>query len=242
MQTPLQNDSLLSYRLVRSSRRKTLGLQVKNAEIIVRAPYFVKNEFIENLIQRKSNWLREKVQQQLKYKVASVAELPTTLFIDGIETQIRIAFDDKFVSLDQANACLTISLDKKWQYEALESTRLVNQVKKHLEQWLKSSFNQYLENRLPELISATQLQPSAVKVRKYRARWGSCNNRSEVSFNYLLKMVPTWVIDYVIVHELCHLVHLNHSAEFWRLVADNYPRYQEAKFWLKQHQHQLVFQ
>jgi len=242
MPTQLQNESVLSYRLVRSSRRKTLGLQVKNAEIIVRAPYFVSSEFIESFVQQKSVWLRKKVQQQLKHKVSSVAALPTTLFIDGVSTQVRITFDGKYVSLDQINACLTISLDEKWQHEARDSTRLLTLVKRYLEQWLKFNFNQYLEKRLPELISATQLQPSAVKVRKYKARWGSCNSRSQVSFNYLLTMTPTWVIDYVIVHELCHLVHLNHSAEFWRLVADNYPRYQEAKIWLKQHQHHLMFQ
>ena len=83
------------------------------------------------------------------------------------------------------------------------------------------------------------LTPSKIKIRQYKARWGSCNSRKEVSLNYLLMMAPLWVIDYVIIHELCHLVHMNHSSQFWALVKLHCPDYNTAKQWLITHQKDL---
>ena len=85
----------------------------------------------------------------------------------------------------------------------------------------------------------TKHTPTSIKIRQYRARWGSCNNKGELSFNYLLVMLPEYVIDYVIVHELCHLTHLNHSKAFWQLVAQHFPEYVKAKQWIKEHQSAL---
>ena len=81
-----------------------------------------------------------------------------------------------------------------------------------------------------------------MNIRQYSARWGSCNNRKEISFNYLLMMAPPWVIDYVVIHELCHLTHLNHSQHFWQLVIKHCAYFQEAKQWLKHHQTELIWQ
>jgi predicted metal-dependent hydrolase len=89
------------------------------------------------------------------------------------------------------------------------------------------------------LSETTLLHAKSFKVRKYKARWGSCNNRGELSFNCLLKMLPLWVVDYVIVHELCHLKHMNHSTRFWQLVEQYNPQFRLAKAWLKQNQASL---
>lgn len=78
------------------------------------------------------------------------------------------------------------------------------------------------------------VQPTAIIVKTYKARWGSCYSDGRISFNWKLIMAATWVIDYVVVHELCHLIHHNHSANFWRLVEQYYPSYKQAKEWLKQ--------
>ena len=74
---------------------------------------------------------------------------------------------------------------------------------------------------------------SSVRIRTYRARWGSCNARGELVFNWKLIMTPPSVIDYVVVHELCHLHHLNHGAQFWRCVQQAFPDYRNAVNWLK---------
>ena len=87
----------------------------------------------------------------------------------------------------------------------------------------------------------TSLKPLRIKIRRYSSRWGSCNSRGELSFNTLLMMLPIEVINYVVVHELCHLQHLNHSKEFWQLVAQYIPHYNQATQWVKTNQSTLLW-
>ena len=69
-----------------------------------------------------------------------------------------------------------------------------------------------------------------------RSRWGSCQHETgKIALSTRLTLCPLWVIDAVIVHELCHLIHNNHSKEFWALLDEKYPRYREADRWIKEH-------
>jgi predicted metal-dependent hydrolase len=115
------------------------------------------------------------------------------------------------------------------------------QVKKRLEAWLKAKASDYILDKVTEYSEQLVLYPKIVNIRQYKARWGSCNNRGELSFNYLLMMAPNWVIDYVIIHELCHLKYLNHSSSFWQLVQCHCPYYKDAKLWLKANQTNLYW-
>jgi predicted metal-dependent hydrolase len=72
-----------------------------------------------------------------------------------------------------------------------------------------------------------------VSVRDQRTRWGSCGRNGRICLNWRLVLMPDWVRDYVIVHELMHLRRMDHSRQFWRYVADAYPRWREARGWLR---------
>jgi len=72
-------------------------------------------------------------------------------------------------------------------------------------------------------------------VRDQRSRWGSCSSNACLSFNWRLVLAPHDVLDYVVVHEVCHLVELNHSARFWKLVEKRRPDYRDSKRWLDEH-------
>ena len=78
-----------------------------------------------------------------------------------------------------------------------------------------------------------KLYPTNVTFRKAKTKWGSCSNRNSISLNIALTALPRSVSDYIIVHELAHIEHKNHSKEFWQLVAKYYPKYKEAKEELK---------
>lgn len=92
-----------------------------------------------------------------------------------------------------------------------------------------------LPPRVRELAKAHGLEVriSAVSVRNQRTRWGSCSARGKISLNWRLVQVPPLVRDYVILHEIAHLVHLNHSARFWKLVESLCPGYRAQEAWLK---------
>jgi predicted metal-dependent hydrolase len=92
-----------------------------------------------------------------------------------------------------------------------------------------------LPARLFELAARHGSTVTRVSIRNQRWRWGSCSRTGHICLNWRLMTMPEWVRDYVIVHELMHLRRMDHSPRFWALVAKAYPRYQEARRWLRQH-------
>ncbi len=81
---------------------------------------------------------------------------------------------------------------------------------------------------------------SRIAVRDQRTRWGSCSPKGTLSFNWRLVLAPFDVLDYVVVHEVCHLREPNHSAGFWRLVAERRPGWREQRLWLREHGAELL--
>jgi predicted metal-dependent hydrolase len=79
-----------------------------------------------------------------------------------------------------------------------------------------------------------KLYVSKIKIIANKTRWGSCSSKSVLCFNWRLIFAPQEILHYVIIHEMCHLIEMNHSKSFWKLVTDFYPNYQSARLWLKQ--------
>jgi predicted metal-dependent hydrolase len=92
-----------------------------------------------------------------------------------------------------------------------------------------------LPPRVFELAASHQLAAKRVTVRNQRSRWGSCSRKGTISLNWRLVQAPAFVRDYIIIHELAHLLHMNHSQSYWRTVAKMDPNYMQAERWLKTH-------
>lgn len=98
----------------------------------------------------------------------------------------------------------------------------------------------YFPQRCAELQKLTGGYYTHISIRNQKTRWGSCSQTGTLCFNYRLMMAPPAVIDYVIVHELCHLTHMNHSKAFWNKVQSILPDYAVKRQWLKEHGHELT--
>ena len=235
---------MLDYQLFKSDRRKTLSLQVKNGEVIVRAPTYLSHVEIEQFITRKSLWLKEKLDLHKNQPKISKLNflLGDTIHVLGERKTLNVSYGKKNEVINQVDNILVIlsfrSVENDCSGEHKKQPALV---KKQLELWFKSQLLSYLDDKLSFFSENIGLYFNSVKVRQYKSRWGSCNNKGELSFNYLLMMTPFDVIDYVIVHELCHLKHLNHSQSFWSLVNEQYPDYLSAKAWLKANNQSLIW-
>jgi predicted metal-dependent hydrolase len=79
-----------------------------------------------------------------------------------------------------------------------------------------------------------------ITIRNQRSRWGSCSGKGNLNFNCLLMLTPSHVIDYVVVHELCHRLELNHSPKFWAQVERVLPDYCKSRQWLREHEKELI--
>jgi len=111
-----------------------------------------------------------------------------------------------------------------------------------LEKGLKALLKVYLEEQVAfwaEKMGVTE-QVQSIGVRFYKTRWGSCDAQGRLRFNWRLVAMPKEVVQYVVIHELCHLVYLNHSSLFWQLVAKFCPNYSQYRLWLKQNGHEVL--
>jgi len=95
--------------------------------------------------------------------------------------------------------------------------------------WMYFVAKNYIPSRTVEFANKYKFRFNRIRVKKLRSRWGSCSSRGNLSFNYKLMQFPDEVIDYVIIHELCHTKEMNHSQRFWQLVAEIIPNYKELK-------------
>ena len=104
--------------------------------------------------------------------------------------------------------------------------------KKQLSLDLKSEIEERI-NYYRNYLSLRSILPAKISVKSLKSSWGSCSSNRNISFNWKLALAPPEILDYVIVHELCHLVHMNHSLEFWNLVEKVKPDAKACKIWLR---------
>jgi predicted metal-dependent hydrolase len=119
--------------------------------------------------------------------------------------------------------------------ELISSDARKQDLRPDVEQHLRGLAAAELPRRTQELAAMYGIKVSRVLVRNQRSRWGSCSCRGTVSLNWRLVQVPEFVRDYIILHELAHLRHMNHSSRFWAVVAELCPGFGAAEAWLKQH-------
>lgn len=101
-----------------------------------------------------------------------------------------------------------------------------------LERWYRRQAKAEIVARLDIAVAALGRSYTTLSIRNQRTRWGSCSSTGAMSFNWRLLLAPEDVLDYVVWHEACHLVHLDHSPRFWALVAHHRPGYREQQRWL----------
>lgn len=209
--------------IVRSSRKSIALIVERDGRLIVRAPRHVTDRQINDVVQQKADWIRAK-QQAALHKLAQTASKDyspgqTFLYLGKpypleIVDRVRPAleFDGARFLLAQASSAQARPL-----FEALYR-RLARQV---------------LSERAAIHAAAANLQYSQVKVTGARTRWGSCSSRGTLSFAWRLVMAPLPVVDYVVIHELCHLKVPNHSTRYWETVAKLLPDYKTRLDWLR---------
>ena len=116
-------------------------------------------------------------------------------------------------------------------------------IKEELKKWYKIQSEKTVINRLEVLKKESaimnNLSPSLIKIKEQKKRWGSCTSNKIIYINSRISMAPIDVIDYILVHEFCHLVHMNHSKDFYNLVGEILPKFRENERWLKENSYKL---
>ena len=216
-----------SYQIKRS-KRKSLAIHIRNAAVEVRAPEQLPVVAITQFLQKKSHW----VQSQLQEQQQKLEEKPQ------IQHQGQLLFMGKTLQLDIIRGKPAIYQETDRLSIACEDE---SQAQTVLEQWLQCEAEGYLSQRTLELaqIMGENERISDIRFRKTRSKWGHCTSKGVLQFNWLIIMASPEIIDYLIIHELSHLQHMNHSALFWQRVAIFCPDYAERRQWLRKNGHKL---
>ncbi len=209
----------MEYKIV-YSKRKSLGIQIsRSGEVIVRAPRGVKVEFIDSVIKQKEDWIKSKLESVNQYGF-SFSEGDTVLYL-GEKYSIHFTDSNKIEVKD--NLLLVPN--------GLDIENLKN--------WYKFKAEKLIIARFKEL--AKDYDYKNIRLSNAKTRYGSCNSKGNINLSWRLIFTPTFVIDYVILHELEHLNHMNHSKQFWNSVEQILPDYKLAKKWLKENNVMSLF-
>lgn len=203
--------------IIQRSRRKTLALQIDSlGNLLVKAPNQISIEKIEQFISQKNKWITSTVNRVRSDLLSFQPILKVEqVMLFGIRYPV-ILQQRKGVFFDGETFYLPI----------------INTVSA-LVRWLKREATNYLETRCAELSQIYGFLFNKIQIKSYRAKWGCCNARKEISFNYRLVMINKNIIDYVILHEFCHLRILNHSPEYWKHLSIFMPNYKLCRDSLK---------
>jgi predicted metal-dependent hydrolase len=229
-------DKTITFNVV-FRKRKTIGIKIEPpGKITAMVPLRTSQKVILESVKSKAPWIIKKLdyinsspQFQVlpkEYRNGEVflflgKEYPLVVEVDSSRTTMR-------AEIVEGNLKVQTPVDDK---EAIKM--LVEKWYRHV---AKNVFNMRIKLYQPYI----PVVPNRVVIKEQKSRWGSCSSKNNLNFNYRAVMAPLSVIDYLIVHEMCHLVHLNHSPDFWRLVESILPEYRHHREWLKQNGRQLT--
>jgi len=227
--------------VIRSSRRKTATIKVDLEGVSVRIPADLPLARIEKLVAEKTAWIERKLAEAERKQrgIAGQLEQSSTL-ADGSRIMVQGQhLPLKLIASDQMK--VVQSSDRLEVYADADLIADKEQLRALVEQWLYRRAVEELNfcvNVYKQRVGAT---PSRIQIKDYRARWGSCKPDGSIQLNWRLIHAPMHIMDYVVVHELCHLLEMNHSKHFWSEVERVEPQYKMKRQWLKDNGWQLSF-
>lgn len=220
----------MEYKVIKS-KRKTIRLEItREGELIIKAPLNISDKTIKSIINKKSSWIKEtlnKVKNEERKSIYNIdynSEIPylNKLLIIKSNSEINKIYIKDNILLAPEN------LDK----ETLE---------KKICNFLREESRKIFTERVDYYSKIIGKAPKKIRISNAKTRWGSMSSTGTLSLNPRLILFDMGVIDYVIIHELCHIYHMDHSKNFWNMVEKNCKDYKKQKEKLKNYQKQLMY-
>lgn len=217
------------YRVIRSHKRKHACIRVQDSQVTVIVPESTRDERIRQLLTQKNRWIREKLKVQEAVPPVKTKEYVSgeTFAYLGRNYRLKV-MEGKSEPVKLTNGYLVVRVPEN-DPEVLRSLRIQNK----LTVWYKEHALERLSEKTERYAGIIGVQPKSVGIKTFKSRWGSCSKTGNIQYNWRIIIAPHHIVDYVVVHELCHLVHHDHSDNFWRSVESVLPEFRKAKEWLK---------
>ena len=215
------------------SNRKTLALYIKQQTAIVRCPMRASKGEIEAFVKKNHKWIQERLAEERAYDKQKLriadggaiffrARELSIIFKEGRKERILINGDKLIIQNHKLNS---------------------DKARTQLEKYLTQKATEYIIPRAEALAKylGVDKKITEIKLRKTKSKWGHCTSNGVIQYNWLIMLAPYSIIDYMITHEVCHMLHMDHSRRYWDLVESICPQYLQYIEWLKKHEHRLWF-
>lgn len=225
-------DKKIPYSIVRVER-ETIGIIIEpSGEVIVRVPFGVDQNRIFEAVNKKRKWIVEKVNQ------TELVKKPVPKYREAVSGE-KILYKNKLyrIKIHPQNkrrnritfvgGIINIYID-----EQLSEVEKTEKIRKQLVKWYKKKAEKFLIERVERYSKLIGKKPTSLQLRDTKLRWGSCTKNGKLILNWRIIMAPISAIDYVVIHELCHLKEPKHSTQFWQLIESIMPTYKKWKDWL----------
>lgn len=209
---------LVSPQQIKRTNRKTLSLTITPfGDLVVKAPKKMNMEEVFSFIQKKEKWINEK-QSFIKNQIKANTKL--------------INYEDILFLGKKYEVVLVEGLKESYLTDEalfIQSVNTLQKRKKLVIQWYLQNVEEILIKRVFEIANKMKLTFKSIKIVNSKAKWGMCDQQKNLYFNWKLLLLSPNLIDYVIVHELSHIIELNHSKDFWKIVKSILPNYEKSK-------------
>lgn len=214
---------------VKFSKRKTLNITVeRDRRIVVSAPEGLSLEKIEKLVSSKRQWIKEKINHAQKYPI----NVTPKEFVSGeslmyLGKNYQLLIVDEEVNGVEFNQRFRISRKNQIQANDL------------FKKWYLNKAQEKITPLATKFARSLGVEFNHCKTSEMKYRWGSCTPSNNIIFNWRIIKAPMYVVEYLVAHELVHLIESNHSPKFWHILSVQIPSYHKAKKWLKENGHLL---
>ena len=225
-------DNDVSIEVVRTKRRKTASIQIIKGAVKVIVPQKLSDSRVEELIQKRTPWIRKKLGEQSQIVTPNPKE-----YISGENfTYLGRSYRLKVLSGNDYG----VKLKGGYLEVTVPNKSKEEDVRNSLIKWYENHALKQLTDKTKRYADIMGITPHSIFVRDYKSRWGSCSPEGKISYNWRIIIAPHNIVNYVVIHELCHIVHPNHSPSYWRFVKTKIPDYDICRQWLRVHEDMLV--
>lgn len=214
--------------VIRSNRKKTASVELDGRFVRVRVPEFLSEDQVRRLINQKSGWIRSKLGEFNKRPAVRKKEYVSgeNFPILGKNHRLKVVENSNSSSVQLKDGYLIVTL--------MTGQSKPSNIQTLIEDWFRSLAEERLTEKTERYSKIIGVKPTSVSVKSYKSRWGSCSKSGEIFFNWKIIVAPNKIVDYVVIHELCHLREHNHSRQFWRHVERYAPDWKESRRWLQE--------
>lgn len=216
-------------KIVRTDRTKSASIDVKDEVVRVSIPSTLSDKRLEALIIQRTPWIHSKLKEQAQAEPAKKTEYIDGESISYLGRNYRLKLEHgitKSAKLKNGKLVVNIPAEKA-------NGRFDRYIRTTIEDWYKKQALRHFREKSSRFGDRIGVTPKSIDVSDFKARWGSCSPEGDITYHWRVIAASHRIVDYIVVHELCHLIEHSHSPRYWQLVENILPDYRERRGWLR---------